>query len=235
MINKKYKLLKNKTVLYVEDDLIFQKNIIEILNNFFKKILIASNGDEAYDIYISHQNEIDLIITDINMPNTNGIIFSKAIREYDKNLPIVIVSAYTKTDYLLDSIDLNIITYIIKPLTTQKIIKLLDKLLEYFKLNEYFIIDKNIKLNYENRELIINDNSIKLTKKETIFFKLLAQNSIVSYEMMYDYLWDNSKSPTTDAIKSFIKKIKKKLPINLIKNQHGMGYFLDLNSINGGV
>jgi DNA-binding response OmpR family regulator len=227
MIDKKYELLANKTVLYIEDDLVFQQNIVEILNNFFKKIITARDGDEAYDIYISNQNEIDLIITDINMPNTNGILFSKIIRKFDKNLPIIIVSAYTETDYLLDSIDLNIITYIIKPFTTQKIIKLLDKLLEYFRLNNYFIINEHIKLNYEGKELIVNNDSIKLTKKESLFLRLLFQNNIVSYEMMYDYLWDGTKPPTINAIKSFIKKLKKKLPYDLIKNQHGIGYFLN--------
>ena len=166
MINKKYELLKNKTVLYVEDDLTLQKNIVETLGHFFDKILMASDGDDAYDLYISHQNRIDLIITDINMPNTDGITFSKLIREYDKNLPIIIISAYTDTDYLLDSIDLNIVKYITKPFTTKKIINLLDKLLEYFKLNSFIVINKNIKLNYENSELLIDNKNMKSTHFE---------------------------------------------------------------------
>ncbi len=231
MINKKYELLKNKTVLYVEDDLTLQKNIVETLGHFFDKILMASDGDDAYDLYISHQNRIDLIITDINMPNTDGITFSKSIREYDKNLPIIIISAYTDTDYLLDSIDLNIVKYITKPFTTKKIINLLDKLLEYFKLNSFIVINKNIKLNYENSELIIDKKNIKLTNREKIFLKLLSENSIVTYNMMYDYMWDIDKSPTADAIKSFIKKLKRKLPYDLIKNQHSIGYYLDIKPI----
>jgi len=228
MMNEKYKLLKNKTVLYVEDDLTLQKNIVETLSHFFSKVLMASDGDDAYDIYIENQNRIDLIITDINMPNTDGIAFSKSIREYDKNLPIIIISAYTDTDYLLDSIDLNIVKYITKPFTTKKIIILLDKLLEHFDLNTNIIIDKNIKLNYENGELLITNQKIKLTKKETIFMKLLAENSIVTYDMMYEYMWDYDKSPSSDAIKSFIRKFKKKLPFDLVKNQHSVGYYLDI-------
>ncbi len=228
MINEKYKLLKNKTVLYVEDDLTLQKNIVETLSHFFGKVLMASDGDDAYDIYIENQNRIDLIITDINMPNTDGIAFSKSIREYDKNLPIIIISAYTDTDYLLDSIDLNIVKYITKPFTTKKIINLLDKLLEYFELNNNIVIGKDIKLNYESGELILSNQKIKLTKKETIFMKLLAENSIVTYDMMYEYMWDYDKSPSADAIKSFIRKFKKKLSFNLVKNKHSVGYYLDI-------
>ncbi len=228
MINEKYKLLKNKTVLYVEDDLTLQKNIVETLSHFCGKVLMASDGDDAYDIYIANQNKIDLIITDINMPNTDGIAFSKSIREYDRNLPIIIISAYTDTDYLLDSIDLNIVKYITKPFTTKKIITLLDKLLEHFELNNNIVIDKNIKLNYESGELLITNQKIKLTKKETIFMKLLAENSIVTYDMMYEYMWDYNKSPSADAIKSFIRKFKKKLPFDLVKNKHSVGYYLDI-------
>ncbi len=230
MINKKYDLLKSKTILYIEDDISLQKNIKEILQHFFKKIYTADDGDEAYTLYIENQNKIDIIITDINMPNTDGITLSKSIREFDKKIPIVIVSAYTNTDYLLDSIDLNIISYITKPLTTNKTLKLLDKFLEYFQLTNSLTVNETIKFNHANGTLLINEESIQLTKKESKFFKLLIENDIVSYEMMYEYLWDYDKTPSEDALKSFVRKFKKKLPKDLCKNQKGVGYFL--NSLN---
>ena len=230
MINKKYDLLKSKTILYIEDDISLQRNIKEILQHFFKKIYTADDGDEAYTLYIENQNKIDIIITDINMPNTDGITLSKAIREFDKKIPIVIVSAYTNTDYLLDSIDLNIISYITKPLTTNKTLKLLDKFLEYFQLTNSLTVNETIKFNHANGTLLINEESIQLTKKESKFFKLLIENDIVSYEMMYEYLWDYDKTPSEDALKSFVRKFKKKLPKDLCKNQKGVGYFL--NSLN---
>jgi len=226
MLDKKYKLLKSKIVLYVEDDLALQSNIKQVLNNFFDEVLIASDGDEAIDIYLQNQNRIDLIITDINMPKTNGIEFSKYIREYDKKLLIVIMSAYTNTDYLLDSIDLNIITYITKPFTTKKVFLLLDKILNSLELDNQFLLKNNIKFNYEKGELMVEEKSIILTSKETIFLKLLIDNDIVSYLMMYEYMWDYDKQPTQNAIKSFIKKIKKKVPKDLFKNKQGVGYYL---------
>jgi DNA-binding response OmpR family regulator len=227
MIDKKYKLLKNKTLLYVEDDISLQKNIVEILGNFFDTLLVASDGDEAYDLYIENQNKIDIMITDINMPNTDGITLAKYIREYDKTLPIVIVSAYTDTDYLLDSIDLNIITYITKPITTKKVLALLDKFLEYFKLHSHVIINSNLEFDYNSGTISIDNNTIQLTQKETKFFKLLSENSIVTYDMMYEYMWDYDKAPSGDAVKSFIRKLKKKLPTGLCKNKKGVGYYLN--------
>ncbi len=226
MIDKKYKLLRNKTILYVEDDLELQEKNFSILRNFFKKVLVASNGDEAYDIYLENQNTIDSIITDINMPNTNGIELCKHIREYQKGLPLVIISAYTNTDYLLDSIDLNILTYITKPFTTQKTLGLLDKFLDFFELESHKILGKEIELDYENSILIIQNKSIKLTTKEKIFLKLLSENQMVRYDIMYEYMWDYGKEPSADAVKSFIRKLKRKLPTELFKNQKGEGYYL---------
>jgi DNA-binding response OmpR family regulator len=228
MIDKKYKLLKNKTLLYVEDDISLQKNIVEILGNFFDTLLVASDGDEAYDLYIENQNKIDIMITDINMPNTDGITLCKYIREYDKTLPIVIVSAYTNTDYLLDSIDLNIVTYITKPMTTKKVLALLDKFLEYFKLNSHIIINNSLEFDYNSGTLSIDNETIQLTQKETKFFKLLSENSIVTYDMMYEYMWDFDKAPSQDAVKSFIRKLKKKLPAGLCQNKKGVGYYLNV-------
>jgi len=230
-MNKKYTILKNKIVLYVEDDKELQQNVVEILHNFFDTVLVGSDGDEAYDIYIENQNRIDIMITDINMPNTDGITLCKSIREYDKNLPIVVISAYTDTDYLLDSIDLNIVTYITKPFTTKKVIALLDKFLDYFESNSHIIVGNAIEFNTQSGTLIIGNSNIELTKKETKFFNLLLENSIVTYDMMYEYMWDYDKAPSQDAIKSFIKKFKKKLPADLCKNKQGVGYYLDKNKV----
>ena len=228
MISKKYAPLQSKTILYAEDDITLQENIKEVLGHFFKEVLIASDGDEAYSLYIENQNKIDIIVTDINMPHTDGITFAKLVRkEYDKKIPIVIISAYTNTDYLLDSINLNILTYITKPLTTNKTMELMDKFLEYFQLDNALLLNEHIQFNCANGLLSVDKKEIQLSKKESKFFKLLNEEDIVSYDMMYEYLWDYNKPPSEDAMKSFVKKFKKKLPKDLCKNQQGVGYWLN--------
>ena len=230
MMKEKYKLLKKKNVLYIEDDLILQKNILEVLSSFFNTLLVASDGDEAYDIYLENQSKIDIIITDINMPNTDGITFCRYIRRENQTIPIVVISAYTDTDYLLDSIDLNIMSYITKPFTTKKTFLLLDKFLNYFKLNSYIFINADIQIDYESFMITVKNEKIQLTQKEAIFLKLLSENSVVPYDMMYSYIWDYAKSPSQDTVKSFVKKLKKKIPLNLFKNKKGVGYYLEVDS-----
>lgn len=228
MIADKYSKLKSKSILYVEDDLALRKSVAEIFANFFDKVLLASDGDEAYDIYIENQNSIDILVTDINMPNTNGIELGKHIRKYRRDLPIVIISAYTDTEYLLDSINLNILTYITKPFTTQKTLTLLDKFLEYFELSSYIKLSDDIELDYDKSLLHVEGEKIELSNKERVFMKLLAENSMVTYEMIEEYMWDYSKPPSQDAVKSFMQKFKRKLPYEMFRNRRGEGYYLSI-------
>ncbi len=228
MIADKYSKLKSKSILYVEDDLALRKSVAEIFANFFDKVLLASDGDEAYDIYIENQNSIDILVTDINMPNTNGIELGKHIRKYRRDLPIVIISAYTDTEYLLDSINLNILTYITKPFTTQKTLTLLDKFLEYFELSSYIKLSDDIELDYDKSLLHVEGEKIELSNKERVFMKLLAENSMVTYEMIEEYMWDYSKPPSQNAVKSFMQKFKRKLPYEMFRNRRGEGYYLSI-------
>ncbi len=231
MIADKYSKLKSKSILYVEDDLALRKSVAEIFANFFDRVLLASDGDEAYDIYIENQNSIDIVITDINMPNTNGIELGKHIRKYRRDLPIVVISAYTETEYLLESINLNILTYLTKPFTTQKTLTLLDKFLEYFELSSYIKLSDNIELDYDKSLLHVEGEKIELSNKERVFIKLLAENSLVTYEMIEEYMWDYSKPPSQNAVKSFMQKFKRKLPYELFHNRRGEGYYLSISPV----
>ncbi len=140
----------------------------------------------------------------------------------------MIISAYTNTDYLLDSIDLNIVKYITKPFTTKKIIELMDKLVDHFNIDGKILLTSNIELDYERGEVIVDGKRVGLTKKEKIFLKLLSENSVVEYEMMYEHMWDFDKPPSSDAVKSFVRKLKRKVPPDIIKNKHSVGYYLNI-------
>ncbi len=227
-ISKKYAILKNKKVLYIEDDIELQQDMVEVLKNFFNTIYTASEGEEAYDIFL--EKEIDLMLVDINIPKLNGIEFIKLVREHNQTIPIAIISAYTSTDYLLDSVELGLIKYAVKPLTTNKIMQLLDKFINYFKKHDKIEIAKGIFLDKKENALFVNGEKRDLTKKESKFLELLSENRILSYEMIDYEVWGYDKTPTDNAIRSFIKKLRKKLPPNTLKNKQGVGYYLDVES-----
>jgi YesN/AraC family two-component response regulator len=126
--------LKNKTILYVEDELDVLTNISELFKNYFERIYTATDGERGYALFL--EKRLDILFIDIELPKMSGIELIKKVREKNKNIGIVVVSAYTESDYSLDCADLKIDKCIIKPFTTKKInelLKLLDGSFEQLK------------------------------------------------------------------------------------------------------
>lgn len=108
--------LKNKSILYLEDDVLIAQSLIRLLSLFFKKVVHCTNGCEGIEKY--HKNKFDIILSDINMPLMNGIEFVENIRNIDKNIPIFLYSSFQKKDVDLEKI--NITAYFEKPLSSKK-------------------------------------------------------------------------------------------------------------------
>ncbi|MDD3056267.1 MAG: response regulator [Aliarcobacter sp.] len=112
------------SVLYAEDEDGIRNNIKEILEHLFKEVTCTKNASEAYMKYL--ENNPDLIITDIKMGNETGIDLVKKIRKSDSKTRIIITSAYTDLEYLLQATELHLIKYIIKPITQDKLMAALE-------------------------------------------------------------------------------------------------------------
>ena len=118
--------LKNQTVLFVEDEELARDILAKILSKIFKQVITASNGAEGLEKFKdskSSDNEIDLIISDINMPIMNGLDMVENIREIDISVPVIFVTARNETNNILRAIDLNVTNYIIKPIQTDVLLK----------------------------------------------------------------------------------------------------------------
>ncbi|MEA3497717.1 MAG: response regulator [Campylobacterota bacterium] len=117
-MKKELKLLqsitKELTALYVEDEVALQQGVSEYLKKLFKRVECAVDGKEGLEKY--KKEKYDIVITDIEMPIMNGLEMAKAIKDIDSNQSIIIMSAYTNTSYFVDSIQIGVSGYIIKPM-----------------------------------------------------------------------------------------------------------------------
>jgi len=218
-----YNNLKDKTILYIEDDEVVLKNISKLLGNYFAGIHTAYDGEQGYKQFID--KDVDLLIVDIELPKINGIELIKKIRKLDEHIPIVVISAYTKTDYLLESVELKLDKYIVKPFTSKKLHKLLQKLDESFLGGNSFELIEDIQIDKEFSTMKVGNETFTLTNKELEFLETLSLKGNVTYDDI-DILWvDHPPSP--DAIRSFIKSLRKKLPKDLLKNRQSLGYFIE--------
>ncbi|MDF1879281.1 response regulator, partial [Sulfurimonas sp. SAG-AH-194-C20] len=113
------------TLLYVEDEEMLRDSMTNTLGKLFKKVYSAKNGQEALDIY--KKEEIDLVLTDINMPVLNGVELVKNINEITDNPNIIVLSAHNESELLMDLINLGITSFINKPVEKDILIKILYK------------------------------------------------------------------------------------------------------------
>ncbi|MFA6740939.1 MAG: response regulator transcription factor [Arcobacteraceae bacterium] len=213
------------SVLYAEDEDGIRNNIKEILEHLFKEVTCTKNASEAYIKYL--ENNPDLIITDIKMGNETGIDLVKKIRKSDSKTRIIITSAYTDLEYLLQATELHLIKYIIKPITQDKLMEALESFVNsYNDAKIYNLIPNWI---FDSSKTLVSNGKedFTLTKKENNFLKLLiSKNRIITYGELETNIWDEDSIMTANAMRLFIKNFRKKLPKDFLKNIQGIGYKL---------
>ncbi|WP_368029515.1 EAL domain-containing protein [Arcobacter sp. s6] len=137
MINN-ISILKNITILYAEDEKDLREVTHQILKGFTKKQYVAQNGQEGLELFKAHENEIDLIITDVNMPVMNGLDMVKEIKKINLNIPIIVATAFSNKEYLLEAIDIGVDKYVLKPIDIAKLLQVMSQSLIYHELKDLY-------------------------------------------------------------------------------------------------
>lgn len=137
MINN-ISILKNITILYAEDEKDLREVTHQILKGFTKKQYVAQNGQEGLELFKKHEKEIDLIITDVNMPVLNGLDMVKEIKKININIPIIVATAFSNKEYLLEAIDIGVDKYVLKPIDIAKLLQVMSQSLIYHELKDLY-------------------------------------------------------------------------------------------------
>ncbi len=228
-------------VLLVEDEEDAREILGFYLDTIFDEVEVASNGQEGFDKFLeySKQNKyFDVIVTDIKMPDKDGLTMLEEITEINEEQKFIIVSAFKDEEYLFRSINLNVISYFVKPLVVENIMQILKKVKNSIieakpanividekpiKINETYTYDKVKKLLYDHKEIV------GLSKKETLLLDamILRKGSINSNEILKKEVWNDIN--TSDAtLRTVIKRVKDKISKNdFIVSKKGLGYIIE--------
>ncbi|MCK4875205.1 MAG: response regulator [Sulfurimonas sp.] len=120
------KMTNNLHLLYVEDDLGMRETSVGLFKNFFTQIATAVDGVEGLEKY--ENGSFDIIVTDISMPRMDGIELIKRIRAKDKDIPIIVYSAWNEPSYMAECISMNVDGYLLKPMQIKNIMEVLEKI-----------------------------------------------------------------------------------------------------------
>lgn len=229
-------LSKDLSLLYVEDDEVLRNKTAVIFKNLFNKTDVAENGIDALDKYIeyyeSNDKYYDVIISDIQMPCLDGIGLTKEILKIHKKQKIIIVSAYNDKEYLIDLINLGVEGFMQKPLSSENILQVLYDLCISFNDENIIYLTDDYTYNKKMQTLFLNENRVELSDNELKLLQLLIENKNQSFSSIeifnHIYFDEPEKDFSADAVKSLVKRLRKKMPENFILNTQQLGYSISV-------
>lgn len=222
-------------ILIVDDDSEIRKVTGIYLENEGYEIFKAENGQEA--LKLIKENEVDLVLLDIMMPDMNGIEVCMKVRE-DNIMPIIFLSAKSEDLDKIQGLTSGADDYITKPFNAMELIARVKSQLRRYKkytalqnVSKRIIEIGNLTINTDTRQVHVGDEEVRLTPKEFDILELLARNKgiVLSIEKIYERVWGEQFYKSDNTVMVHITKIREKIeedpkkPI-YIKTVWGVGY-----------
>ena len=229
-------------VLLVEDEELARKTLAFYLNTIFDEVVVACDGADALGIIkksFDKKENFDLIITDLNMPNVNGMQMIDEILKLIPNQRFIIVSAHKNEEDLLKLINLRVSGYFVKPLNIDNMMDMLQKA------KEEVLLDKQPKIQEKTNKLLKLNNSytfdletnklynkgiiVKLSKKESEVLEILIENLgvLISVDKFKELIW-NDITINDSSFRTVMKRLKDKIKDDdFIISHKGYGYIIE--------
>lgn len=223
------KELKNLNVLYVEDDDNISHPTIALLENFFTKVFYSENAEDALEII--KDKAIHLLITDIELPGMSGLELCEKIRKTDQKLPIFITTIHDDNNILRKAIKLNLVDFLIKPISVNSFINALTETLKKLENNGSLIIKINEDAIFHplSGNLTIDGSKTNLTENELLLLTFLIKhkNQLITKDKVEELLYHNELM-TDAAYKNLIYRLRKKIGKESLQTVVGIGIKLNV-------
>jgi two-component system OmpR family response regulator len=224
---------KKISVLLAEDDENLGQLLFTYLQNKGFQVILTRNGKAAYERFT--KDSFDFCVFDVMMPEMDGFTLAKEIREVDKKVPILFLTAKAMKEDKLHGFDVGADDYLTKPFSMEELLARMNVILkrvmpEQIDVNSQMFIGK-IKYEPELRILHVVDGAKKLTTKENDLLLLLVknQNEILDRQATLRAVWGDDNYFNGRSMDVYIAKLRKLLKEDQnieIMNIHGKGFKL---------
>ena len=220
------------SLLLVEDDTALNEELTIFLTDFFDTIDSCICAEEAYTKYL--ENTYDLVISDIQLPNQNGLNLIEKIKKKKPSQMVIVISAYKETDYFLKSIDLGIFSFLTKPFDSQLLINTMIKataLLQQVQPKSevtQVVLHDGVVFDMKMKTLHVKGLEEELTTKEESLLYILVKNAnaFVRNEQLSQEIWQNDEV-NSSTLRALVKRVRDKLGYeDSIINLKNRGYKL---------
>lgn len=218
-----------ESILVVDDEERMRKLIKDFLTNKGYHILQAEDGEKALEIYQENKSKIMLVLLDVMMPKLDGWSVLRQIRQENKELPIIMLTARGEEQDELFGFELGVDEYISKPFSPKILVARVEAILKRTGKNEQEIKDLGgIQIDKEGRTVSVDGKPIELSLREYELLLYLVQNENIalSRDKILNNVWNYDYYGDTRTIDSHVKKIRHKLGKKgkYIKTIRGIGY-----------
>jgi len=214
-------------ILVAEDEPHLRAAIAKTLISEGYTVVECYDGKNALETF--YKEHIDLIVTDIMMPRTDGNQFAAQVRKANADIPILMLTALETIDDKEKGFKSGTDDYLVKPILMKELVMRVKALLRRYKINSEKRIElPNTALDFNSQTLTISGKPVELNKKEfQLLFKLLASpNTIFSREQLLNEIWgyeSDSSDRTVDTHISWLKKKAASADFEII-TVWGLGY-----------
>lgn len=219
-------------ILVVEDEEKLLESIREGLVHSGYVVDTALDGEEGS--FMAFTNDYDLIILDINLPKKDGFEILREIRERDREVNIIMLTALSDVDDRVKGFDLGANDYVLKPFHFEELKARIRSLLRRQTTIKNAVIETSgISFDTTKRTFSIDGEILRLTAKEAGILEYLFFNlgRYVTTEELMEHVWNDEVDLFSNVVRVHMsalrKKLKARLGKNIIRNEIGKGYIID--------
>jgi DNA-binding response OmpR family regulator len=217
-------------LLLVEDEAEIAEPLTKGLKNRGFALDWADNGKKGYSL--AYENQYDCIILDLNLPDMDGLEIANKLRAEQVFTPILILTARSTQDNILEGFKSGTDDYMVKPFNFSELVYRINSLIKRNSYNKEDLIELgDIIIDLKALSVTKSGALIQLNNKEFGILEYLARNKgkVVSQEELLEHVWDQEIDLFSQTVRTNIKTLRKKIDgeKKLIKNIKGKGYVIE--------
>jgi len=210
-------------ILLLEDDTVLADILLDFLSETYS-VTHTYSMKEA--LSLSEENSYDLYIFDINVPDGDGITLLRELRSFHDETPTIFITAFQDIKYLKKAFESGANDFIRKPFDLEELYGRIENIKRHFGLSNIVKLSNDMELNTQTQQLTCKDKTEHLTQKESelLLYLYKHNNRVISTDELLQNLWQYDKLPSSDAIRTLIKELRKYVGREHIINIRGEGY-----------
>ena len=214
-------------ILLLEDDVTLSETVVEFLEEQGYEVVPAYDGEEASEII--YESVFDLFLLDVNVPLLNGFELLKQKRDEGVKTPAIYITSLNSIDSLETGYNSGCDDYIRKTFVLKELLFRIESILKrgfFHETSPRIEIGEDIEYDTDSNLLFVKGEKVQLNSKEASLLKLFLQhqNETVIHEVIYETLWSYEETPSENALRTYIKNIRKIIGKDKIVSIKKLGY-----------